>query len=152
MERKENLHILSEMIILMAETPLSVLDARWKNISWGLSNHCCDITSADRNALSNSSSMVGKPGFLLKKAEIYTRFGQPQDWKCCHVSPLRLGLPLKGKCISPKKFNVKTLSFIPVPWNPKSADFLRFHLEFWVLSWVLTVLSPVFKKEKYLKI
>ena len=72
MERKENLHILSEIIILMAETPLSVLDARWKNISWGLSNHCCDITSADRNALSNSSSMVGKPGFLLKKAEIYT--------------------------------------------------------------------------------
>ena len=59
-----DLRILREMTIRIADTPLSVRDALWKNISWGVLNQDSDIVPAAKKAFNSSSSMVGNPGFL----------------------------------------------------------------------------------------
>ena len=62
----ENLYLLifNDIIILAAETPLSVLEALWKNPLEGVSYHSSLIVPASLKALRRSSSIVLNPGFL----------------------------------------------------------------------------------------
>ena len=62
----EDLYLLifNDIIILAAETPLSVLEALWKNPLEGVSYHSSLIVPASLKAFRRSSSIVLNPGFL----------------------------------------------------------------------------------------
>ena len=62
----EDLYLLifNDIIILAAETPLSVLEALWKKPLEGVSYHSSLIVPASLKAFRRSSSIVLNPGFL----------------------------------------------------------------------------------------
>ena len=135
------------MIILIAETPLSVLDALWKYACCGRSNQSGSIAPEARKAFNSSSSIVGWGGFLeyrwynklgdfLIGLDYYTSLTNEDKWEY---------IPLHSKIVFARKGNHHCYLFSAFPWIYISL--IIFLLDIFILNcyWKLKTVNNLFK-------